>query len=164
MSPWMKVLAAMAIASIGFAAGHHVAALSGEASLSSAKEGWAKEREAIARDRATAIEAQRVAEHKQAEAIRQAAESYERGKSDAETSSAAVVADLRSGALRLRDQWATCRATSEVLASSAGQRADGEDGLRAEGFGRVLRIVGQCQAQRDALQSALIGERQAIDP
>ena len=160
MNPWAKVLALAVVACIGFAAGHRVAVLSGKAELSSAKEGWAREREGLATERTDAIAARQAAEHKQAEAIRQAADSYERGKSDAEASSAAVVADLRSGVLRLRDQWATCRATSEVLASSGGQRADGQDRLREESVGRILRAVGQCQAQRDALQEALMGERE----
>ena len=143
-----------------YAAGHHVAALAGTADLSRAEASWAKTREELANQRADAINARMIAEGKQAEAINKAAQAYERGKTDAVHAADQAISDLAAGNRRLRDQWATCQRTTDAVSSAAGgQRLDGADGLRADGIRRVLRAVGQCQAQRDALQQALIGER-----
>jgi len=155
-------LVALALSAWG---GYHVASLAGDAALEKAKAEWAKQREDFATARADAETAQRKAEQGQADALAKAADSYQKGKDDANRSTDQRVADLVAGNLRLRDEWATCRATSEALAAgvpspAAGHRANGEDGLRAAGIGRILRIVGQCQAQRDALQQALMGERE----
>lgn len=143
-------------------AGHHVGTLSSAAELAKAQTGWATEREQIASQRADAINARLIAEHKQAKAINEAAQSYEKGKTDAESNAAQAIADLATGNRRLRDQWATCQATTTVAvsaASSGGRGPDEQAGLREDGIRRVLSAVGQCQAQRDALQQALMGER-----
>lgn len=146
-----------------YAAGHHVAALAGTADLSRAEASWAKTREELANQRADAINARMIAEGKQAEAINKAAQAYERGKTDAVHAADQAISDLAAGNRRLRDQWATCRSSSAVVsAATGGYQPYEQDRLREDGIRRVLSAVGQCQAQRDALQQALIGERQQV--
>lgn len=143
-----------------YAAGHHVAALAGDAALSTERTKWAEERVTLANQRADAINARLIAEGKQAEAINKAAQAYQQGKTDAVHAADQAIADLVAGNRRLRDQWATCQRTTDAVSSAAGgQRPDGAEGLREDGIRRVLSAVGQCQAQRDALQQALMGER-----
>jgi hypothetical protein len=155
-----KVMLYLALVSAIFGAGYYVAHLVGERDLAAATSDWDKTRADLADKRANAEEAQRRAEQGQAEAILKAAENYEKGKADAKQDADNTVAAMRAGNIRLRDQWATCQATASALSSTAsGQRADGQNRLREESVGRILRAVGQCQAQRDALQAALMGER-----
>jgi chlorite dismutase len=160
MNPWIKILCLVAAGGIGFSGGYYVAHLIGSRDLSTATAAWDKEREAIATERADAMTAQRAAEQNQAAAINQAAANYAQGKADAEQNAKQAIADLDAGTRRLRDQWATCKATTAVLSSAASRsKSDGQDGLREEGIRRILSAVGQCQAQRDGLQQALTGER-----
>ncbi|KAF1005461.1 MAG: hypothetical protein GAK28_03213 [Luteibacter sp.] len=143
-----------------YGAGHHVATLTGDAALSAERSAREQERTALANQRADAINARLIAEGKQADAINKAAQAYQQGKTDAVHAADQAIADLAAGNRRLRDQWATCQRTTDAVSSAAGgQRPDGADGLREDGIRRVLSAVGQCQAQRDALQQALITER-----
>lgn len=159
----LKVITYVAAAAALFGTGYYVAHLSGERDLAKATSAWDVARADLETKRADAEKAQRQAEQRQADAITEAAENYERGKSDANQDADKALADLRAGNRRLRDQWETCQASASTMPpSSAGPHADGEDGLREESIGRILRAVGQCQAQRDALQEALIGERKAL--
>lgn len=160
MTPWIKVAAAVVLFAAGYAAGTYVRSQSARADVNEVKLDRSADQTGLALAAAQAEATQRAREQAQAAGIKAAAESYQKGKTDAEQVAAKAVADLAAGNRRLRDEWATCRATVTAVSSAAGgQRADGEDGLREAGIGRVLRIVGQCQAQRDALQQALTAER-----
>ncbi|NID06642.1 hypothetical protein HBF26_17235 [Luteibacter jiangsuensis] len=161
MNAWAKVASYLVALAMGFSAGWYVRSEGARADLAEANRDRAAEQTGWTLASAQAEAAQRASEEHQAAGIQSAAENYQKGKADAERASDKRVADLVAGNVRLRDQWATCRAATGVAVSAAsgGQRADGEAGLRAAGVGRVLRIVGQCQAQRDALQQALIAER-----
>lgn len=160
MNPWIKILCLVVAGSIGFGGGYSVAHLIGSRDLSAASGEWDKEREAIATKRADAVTAQRAAEQKQADAIREAAKSYEKGKADAEAANAGVVAGLRSGAIRLRNEWAACNATSALVSSAgAASQPDAASDDRAASAGRIVRAAAQCDAQVVGLQQALIGER-----
>lgn len=161
MLKWIATaVATLAALAAAYAAGHHAAALAGDAALSTERIKWAEERVTLANLRAAAVNARLIAEGKQAAAINEAAQAYQRGKDDAVHAADQAIADLAAGNRRLRDQWATCQRTSDAVSSAAGgQRPDGADGLREDGIRRVLSAVGQCQAQRDALQQALITER-----
>ncbi len=155
-------IVARQVASLALAgwAGYHIGSLSSAAELAKAEKGWATERAELAGQRADAINARLIAEHKQAEAIHEAAQNYEKGKADAEEASKQVVAGVRSGALRLRDQWATCRATVAAVSSAAsGRQPDAAADDRAASAGRIVRAAAQCDAQVRGLQQALIGER-----
>lgn len=154
------IAALLAVASI-FYAGFYVAHLEGKKDLATLQSQWDTERASLATQRADAITAQQNAERGQADAINKAAQSYEQGKTDAEQSAKQAITDLDAGTRRLRDEWATCKTTSAALSPAAsGSKPDGDDGLREDGIRRVLSAVGQCQAQRNALQAALTGERQ----
>lgn len=163
MNPWIKILCLVIAGAIGFGGGYYVAHLIGARDLSTATSAWDKERTKLASATADAVTAQRTAEQGQANAISEAAKSYAKGKTDAEQNAKQAIADLDAGTRRLRAQWATCKATTGVVSSAAsGPVADGEDRLREGGIRRVLSAVGQCQAQRDSLQQALMGERQVL--
>lgn len=160
MNPWVKILCLVVAGALGFGGGYYVAHLIGARDLSTATSDWDTERAKLANQTADAVTAQRAAEQNQADAISAAAANYAQGKADAEQNAKQVIADLDAGTRRLRDQWATCKATTAVVSSAAsGSKPDGEDGLREDGIRSVLSAVGQCQAQRDGLQQALIGER-----
>jgi hypothetical protein len=160
VNPWIKILCLVVSGTIGFGGGYYVAHLQGTKNLATLQSQWDVERASLANQRADAITAQQNAERGQADAINQAAQSYAQGKIDAEQNAKQAIAGLDAGTRRLRDQWATCKATSAALSSAAsGSKPDGEDGLREDGIRRVLSAVGQCQAQRNALQAALMGER-----
>lgn len=160
MNPWIKILCLVVAGAIGFGGGYYVAHLIGARDLATATSAWDTERAKLASATSDAVTAQRAAEQNQAAAINQAAANYAQGKADAEQNAKQAIADLDAGTRRLRDQWATCKATTAVLPSTAsGSKPDGEDGLREDGIRRVLSAVGQCQAQRDGLQQALMGER-----
>jgi len=155
-----KLIAIVVAAALLFGAGFGVAKLMGDRNLAVLQSAWDKERAQLASDRADAITAQRSAEQKQADAIRQAATNYEKGKADAEQAANQTVADLRSGAVRLRDEWATCRATSAVVSSAAsGRQPDAGANDREASAGRIVRAAAQCDAQVIGLQAALTGER-----
>jgi hypothetical protein len=90
-----------------------------------------------------------------------AANSYQKGKTDAQASADAVADDLRAGNRKLRHQWLGCVSASRGAAetsASAGGTDDAAD-LRAAGVGRVLGIVGACQAHVTSLQAILTAER-----
>lgn len=106
-----------------------------------------------------ASEAVRASEQKQAQQFVDIAVENQRKLRNVQSKADAVVADLRAGSLKLRKQWAGClSATAEAGAGSGG--ADAEADLRGAGVGRVLGIVGACQAHVESLQSVLIAERQ----
>lgn len=91
-----------------------------------------------------------------ADASETAGASYERGKRDAETEQALVVAGLRAGTTRLQRQWAGCETQrlSDATASSA--LADAAARNREESAGRIVRAAAACDAQVTGLQS-LVG-------
>ncbi|MGE7136209.1 hypothetical protein ACQKIE_01095 [Luteibacter sp. NPDC031894] len=165
MSTWVKAAIALVLFGAGFGAGTYVRSQSARADVNEVKLDRAADQTGLALASAQAEAAQRAHEQNQAAGIHSAAESYQKGKADAESASKRTVDDLVAGNRRLRDQWATCQVTTAaaVSASAGGQRPDGGDRLRADGVGRILRAVGQCQAQRDALQQALINERAATE-
>lgn len=79
---------------------------------------------------------------------------YEQEKANAEETHARVVADLESGAARLRAHWQGCIATGELSrATAAAAGADDADKLRAEGAGDLVRTVAQCEAHVRGLQA-----------
>jgi len=101
-------------------------------------------------------------EYQLSTAVAAAAKSYEQGKADAESAAEKTLADLRSGTVRLRQQWRGCEAAARVPATAAAAaEPDGFDRLRGTGASDLVRIVGACQAQVDGLKTALIAERSA---
>jgi len=106
---------------------------------------------------AAAADAARDAEHRQAQAIAAIGARYEQDKTHAKEQADRVIADLRAGTLRLRQQW-TCApaAAAQVPGAAAGTgRTDGDAELRATGAGDLVRLAAQCDAQVRGLQAAL---------
>lgn len=89
----------------------------------------------------------RATERKLSAAATHATDEYERGKIDAQTHADAVVADLRSGIRRMRQEW-KCPAAAEVpaVAGTAGVTDAGAELQRASA-GRIVRTTDTCQAQ-----------------
>ena len=117
-----------------------------------------------ARDNAEAVaqaEARvRVLEAQLAQALQGAALNYEKGKADAKRKGDAAAADVRSGALQLRDEWGG-PFNVPGLAAGPGQPDDAAD-LRAAGAGSLVQVGATCDAQVAGLQSVLVAERQAL--
>ena len=68
----------------------------------------------------------------------------------------ATVADLRSGTLKLRDEWRGCEArlggVMSGAAAAAGRAADAEQRRQASA-GAIVRAADECDAQVTALQA-----------
>ena len=113
---------------------------------------------AIATANAKASEDARKAEQRIADAQNAAAEQYERGKQDALESADRVVADLRSGNLRLRQQWAGCETHRVSEGAQAAAVIDATEQRRIESASRAVRAAAECDAQVAGLQ-ALVRSR-----
>lgn len=91
-----------------------------------------------------------------------AADAYAKGKHDAEMAADSVVDDLRTGTLRLRDEWQGCQARLDGAlsgAAAAAGRADAAEQRRAESAGRIVRAAAECDAQVSALQALVRADR-----
>ena len=111
---------------------------------------------------AKAAEVARKQEQDLADALQDVSTAYEKGKKDAEAISAAVVTDLRSGNLRLRDRWQGCEADlagrMPQTPPLAGQ-PDAASRDRDESAGRIVRAAAKCDAHVIQLQNVLLEER-----
>lgn len=83
------------------------------------------------------------------------AQAYERGKQNAELQNKRVVADLRSGALRLREQWSACAASNMPNSTATTTQPNAASGNREESAGRIIRAAAECDAQVTGLQKLL---------
>ena len=90
-------------------------------------------------------------------------EAYEKGKKDAETTSAAVNTDLRAGNLRLQQRWAGCETQRLSDAAALASKPAAAAGDREESAGRIVRAAAQCDAQVRGLQELLILERAQLN-
>lgn len=95
----------------------------------------------------------RAIEQAKAKAVADIAESYERGKADAQATADRVAADLRAGTLRLRREWAQCETGRLSEAAAATRELDAAEQSRAESAGRIVRAAAECDAQVSALQA-----------
>lgn len=104
----------------------------------------------------------RTHEYQAAIAANVVAESYEKGKTDAQATADAVVAGLGAGAVRLREQWRSCEAGRVSQAAAAARFANAIEQSRNESAGRIVRIAAECDAQVTGLQSFIAAERAAV--
>jgi hypothetical protein len=92
----------------------------------------------------------------QSKALAAVAEHYEKEKDDALSRADALVADLRAGTRRLRDEWAACETSARVSGTvAAAAQPDAATDVRAAGIGRVLRIVAACETHVRGLQGVV---------
>lgn len=98
-------------------------------------------------------------ERRKAKALTAIAQTHEDKLHEIESDSARRVADLESGALRLRKLWASSetQCLSETVASAA--ELAGQDRLRRESSERIVRAVETVQAQRDGLREVTESDR-----
>ncbi len=79
---------------------------------------------------------------------------YEKERIDAQAVSDRVVAELRSGNVRLHQRWRAAVATSQLsAAAAAGAQSDGGTNDRIESAGRAIGAAAQCDAQVKGLQA-----------
>lgn len=79
---------------------------------------------------------------------------YEKDKTDAQTASDRLVADLRAGNQRLHERWQAAIATGQLSAAAAAAAvADGGPADRYESAGRIVRAADECAAQVKGLQA-----------
>lgn len=103
-----------------------------------------------------AKEAARQAEADQRAALDKLAAQYEQDKANALQQASRTVDDLRSGNLRLRREWQGCETAHRVRdATASSGEPDGDAGLRETGAGDLVRVVSECQVQRDGLVDAV---------
>jgi hypothetical protein len=118
------------------------------------------------RDTASALAAAqataRKAEHDQAVRFAQLDAQHQQELADAQRSSDRVIADLQSGALRLRQRLAAAAAAGagHTGAAAASSGADEGTGLRPEDAGFLVRLADSADADIRALQAVVLDDRQ----
>lgn len=138
--------------------------------LGNAQDAYAAYRDKVVAATAKAASAAATAREKALEAREaylwksgEAENAYQAGRESAINYQNTVVADLRSGNLRLRNEWQSCMRrpvpASGPIASPASE-SDGPADVPAEAFGRVLRIGADADNQVQWLQSELIATRE----
>ncbi|KRG38841.1 hypothetical protein ARC78_15275 [Stenotrophomonas pictorum JCM 9942] len=107
-----------------------------------------------------AVQGARAIEQSQGQAMADIGAKHEEDREAAAAVPAAVVADLRAGNVRLRQEWAGCetRLLSEAVASTV--ERDAAAAVRAEAAGRIVRIGRDADDQLRACQAVIAGDRQ----
>lgn len=98
-------------------------------------------------------------ERQYAQRLQAIATRYEGDKNAIERQAASDLADLRSGNLRLREQWRGCEARQAEVGGAASQSDGGAD-LRAESASRIIRAAAECDAQVTGLQRVILSDRE----
>ena len=106
--------------------------------------------------RATSEADARATEKAHREEMNAAAVNYETEKANAQAAVDRTIADLRSGAIRLRDEWAECETAALVSRTAdAAARADDRARLRREGAANLVHVGEACDAQVRGLQATI---------
>lgn len=90
---------------------------------------------------------------------------YKRGMEDAEAKRTDVIADLRSGKQRLRDEWSCKAAATSYVPGATGPATEPLDSTadREEGAGDLVRAAAQCDAQATGVIEAYNAAKNRID-
>ncbi len=102
----------------------------------------------------------RATEHQQADNLAAIGAKHEQDRTAAEAVPSAVVADLRSGNLRLRDDLATCHTARLSEAAAGAVQRDARAELRPEVVGAAVRIVTDADDQLRACQAVIQADRE----
>ncbi|KKW48813.1 hypothetical protein [Xanthomonas citri] len=108
-------------------------------------------------------QAARSTEHKQAEVLAAIGAKHEEDRQAAQAVPDAVVADLRSGALKLRDGWASCETQRLTEASAGAAERDAAAERRDEFAGAVVRVGRDADDQLRACQAVVAADRGSPD-
>ena len=101
----------------------------------------------------------RAVEHRQADSLTTIGVKHEEDRAAAEAVPAAVVADLRDGNLRLRDDLATCHTARLSEAAAGAVERDARAELRPEVVGAAVRIVTDADDHVRACQAVVTADR-----
>jgi hypothetical protein len=101
----------------------------------------------------------RAVEHQQAEDLANIGAKHEEDRTAAQAVPAAVVADLRDGNLRLRDDLATCHTARLSEAAAGAVERDARAELRPEVVGAAVRIVTDAEDHVRACQAVVTADR-----
>ncbi|HEL3863049.1 lysis system i-spanin subunit Rz [Stenotrophomonas maltophilia] len=115
----------------------------------------ANQRAAGAEAVADQVNQTRAVEHSQADSLATIGAKHEEDRAAAEAVPAAVVADLRNGNLRLRDDLATCHTARLSEAAAGAVKRDARAELRPEVVGAVVRIVTDAEDHVRACQEVI---------
>lgn len=157
----VKVIAIAAVLLLvaGLGGGWYVRSKGADADLASAKLDRAADQTGAALAFGQA-EALRLSQYQaQANQLAAADAAHQKDMSDAQARADRVVADLRTGTLRLRDEWATARATAAVQSAAGASQPDAAAELRATGARDLVLAGAQCDSTITALQRALTADR-----
>lgn len=159
MTPWVKVACALVLMVVGAAGGWYVRGKGADAALASAKLDRAADQAGAAMALGQA-EALRLSQYQaQAEELAAADATHQKDMSDAKVRADRVADGLRAGTLRLRDEWATARATAAVQAAAGAGQPDAAAELRAAGARDLVLAGAQCDSTITSLQRALMADR-----
>lgn len=101
----------------------------------------------------------RQVEHTQGQAMADIGAKHEKDRTAAQAVPAAVVAELRSGSLQLRDDLATCETQRLSEAAAGAVERDAPAQLRAEVAGAAVQIVRDADDQVRAAQAVITADR-----
>ncbi|MEN5115836.1 lysis system i-spanin subunit Rz [Luteimonas sp. TWI662] len=113
-------------------------------------------------DQVAASEGARRDEHQAGQALADIGAKHEEDRKAAEAVPDAVVADLRAGVLRLRDDLATCHTDRLSSAAAGAFERDAPAQLRAEIAGAAVRIARDADDQLRACQAVVAADREAV--
>lgn len=106
-----------------------------------------------------AVQDARQAEQAQAGKLAEIGETHEQDREAAEAVPAAVVADLRAGNYRLRDELASCETSRLSSAAAAAGQRDAGAVSREEIAGAAIRITRDADDQLRACQAVISADR-----
>ncbi|WP_414540435.1 hypothetical protein [Stenotrophomonas forensis] len=104
----------------------------------------------------------RAVEHRQADILATIGAKHEEDRTAAATVPAAVVADLRSGRLQLRDDLATCSTSLLSQAVAGAVERDAHAELRAEVAGVAVQIGRDADDHVRGTQAVIVADREAV--
>ncbi|WP_313425978.1 hypothetical protein [Stenotrophomonas rhizophila] len=122
----------------------------------------ANQRAAGAEAVADQVNQTRATEQSQALQLADIGSKHEEDRTAAEAVPAAIVAGLRSGNLRLRDDLATCHTARLSEAAAVAVERDARAELRPEVVGAAVRIVTDAEDHIRACQAVIAADRQPV--
>lgn len=120
----------------------------------------AKEQAKAADDLRISVQAQADRYRTQAESQAAVATQYQEALNDANRKHDRTVADLRSGAVKLRGLWQGCEVSRTGQVAPGRREPDAGTDDRAESAARIVRAAAICDAQVKGLQAIVTQERQ----
>jgi len=114
-----------------------------------------KQETSVVKQALTAEKEARQEEHKQADNLAEIGAKHEQDREDSAQLPAAVLDELRSGAIRMRDGWASCETQRLSEASSSARQRDEATQRREEFASRVVRIGRDADDQLSACQAVI---------